>query len=268
MKPIYALLVAASALAFASGAHAADLIINEPPVADTLPAEGYDWSGPYIGINAGVAQGIFKHPFAIGYEDYCDYDCPETLDASSNLLDGSGDVTAGGFIYGVTAGYNVQMDGIVLGVEADIQGSTVDGRVSLDLNDDIGILGGDTFHIDAGTSLDWWGTVRARLGATFDRTLLYVTAGPAWGRTTSSLSASLGGTSLLDLSEENDRMGWTAGIGLEQAIADNITFKTEYLYTDLGSANLFDGPIIGPINATVDSNVTFHTVRAGLNFHF
>ena len=57
------------------------------------------------------------------------------------------------------------------------------------------------------------------------------------------------------------------GAGIEYALADNITFKTEYLYTDLGSEEIvneeFDGGAF-----TMDSAVAFHVVRAGLNFQF
>jgi outer membrane immunogenic protein len=273
MKKLSLLLSAAALLA--SPAFAADLIVDQPDVQAIYDEqEVFDWNGAYVGVNAGVAWGLFEHPFTINYD--CDsYDnknrlCYEQEEDVIDLLHGSGDVTAGGFIAGVQAGYNVQMDNFVVGVEADIQHSTVDGRVSIDVTDDI-YNSGDTFHVDAGTHLDWFGTLRLRAGMLLtEQALLYGTAGLAAGQTTSSLNASYNGTDIFgdDLTETLDRTGWAAGFGLEYALTDNVTVKTEYLYTDLGTANLFDGPIFGPIGATVDSTVAFHTVRAGLNFQF
>lgn len=237
------LMVLGAACLMTTGATAADLIIVDPPV--YAPAL-YDWNGFYAGINAGFGGGVFEHPLEItGGPD----------------LTGSADVTASGFLGGVQAGYNWQWDdGFLLGIEADIQGSTVDGRVSLTLTDGMG-----TLDADLGTKLDWFATIRPRLGFVNDRFVVYATGGLAWGQTTSSISVDFGGP-LIDESVTNDRFGWTVGAGIEYALTDTITFKTEYLYTDLGSEeilNLAPGPTI-----TADSDVAFHAVRAGINFQF
>jgi len=270
MKKLSLLLTAAALLA--SPAYAADLIVlPEQEQYEVVDEQVFDWTGAYIGVNAGVAWGLFQHPFAINYDcnsDMKDGRCYEQEDGVIELLTGSGDVTAGGFIAGVQAGYNVQMDNIVVGIEGDIQGSTVDGRVAIDVATDL-FGGADTFHVDAGTHLDWFATLRLRAGMLLtEQALLYITAGPAAGQTTSSLNADINGSSLIDESKTLDRYGYAIGAGIEYALTDDLTFKTEYLYTDLGTPNLFDGPIFGPIGATVDSTVAFHTVRAGLNFQF
>lgn len=258
------LLASASVFALGSAAFAADLI-----VADDQPGvvvnDSFDWSGFYVGINAGVAQGIAAHPFTLTGDD--------GEGGTIDLANGSIDVTAGGFIGGVQAGYNAQLDGIVIGVEADVQGSSYDGRISFDATDLVGIIGeeGDTAEIDAGTALDWFGTIRARIGVPVtERALAYATGGLAWGHTTSSINASINGEALLDddLTEETDRLGWTVGVGLEYALMDNVTFKTEYLYTDLGSEEIVAGEIADGLSGSLNSDVAFHTVRAGLNFKF
>jgi outer membrane immunogenic protein len=227
---------------------AADLIIEEP--AAVYEPAAYDWNGFYVGVNAGYGGGLFEHPFEV--------------DDGEVVFPGTIDVTAGGFVYGVQAGFNVQMDSILFGIEADVQGSTIDGRVSLNI-DDIG--GGNSLEADAGTSLDWFATLRPRIGLVNDRFVVYATGGLAYGQTTSSINVSINDTPVFDPSITNDRFGWTIGAGIEYALADNITFKTEYLYTDLGSEEIvneeFDGGAF-----TMDSAVAFHVVRAGLNFQF
>jgi outer membrane immunogenic protein len=237
----------AAAALMTSTSLAADLIIEEP-AAVYAPA-AYDWNGFYVGVNAGYGGGLFEHPFELDF---------------GPVLPGTIDVTAGGFVGGVQAGFNAQMDSILFGIEADIQGSTIDGRVSLDI--DLG--GGDTFDADAGTSLDWFATLRPRLGLVNDRFVVYATGGLAMGETTSSITANFNVAPIFDASITNDRFGWTIGAGIEYALTDNITFKTEYLYTDLGSEEIVNLDLGGGDTFTMDSAVAFHVVRAGLNFQF
>jgi outer membrane immunogenic protein len=242
-----------------STAFAADLILEEPEAVYSPAA--YDWNGFYVGVNGGYGGGTFEHPFSLS-----GFDGEDVIE----LANGSIDVTAGGFLYGVQAGYNVQMDNILFGLEGDIQGSTIEGRVSLSITDEDGIIlpPGSTLDADAGTSLDLLATLRPRLGFVQDRFVVYATGGLAWGQTTSNISASVEGISIIDESVTNDRFGWTIGAGVEYALTDTITFKTEYLYTDLGSANLIDADFGEGGNFTLDSDVAFHVVRAGLNFQF
>jgi outer membrane immunogenic protein len=59
--------------------------------------------------------------------------------------------------------------------------------------------------------------------------------------------------------------GWTVGAGLEYAMTHNLTFKTEYLYTELGSWDHYWNNDPGYYTST---KLSFHTVRAGLNWKF
>ena len=209
-------------------------------------------------MNAGFGGGTFEHPFEIT--------------DGLNSISGSLDVTAGGFLGGVQAGYNYQWDSnLLVGIEADIQGSTIDGRVSATITDATGmVFGPGTINADAGTRLDWFGTLRGRVGYVQDQFVVYATGGLAFGSATSSVFAGLDpNPPFIDESETTDgRIGWTVGAGLEYALMENITFKTEYLYTDLGTDNLISADLGGGVTATLDSTVAFHSVRAGLNFQF
>jgi outer membrane immunogenic protein len=244
MKTIFAAAIAAALLS--GTAYAADLVVYDEPVA-VMSSEAFDWTGFYVGINAGYGGGTFEHPF-------------EITDGGP-LADGSIDVTAGGFLYGVQAGANWQMDNILLGIEGDIQGSTIDGRVSLDID-----FGGPVIAADAGTSLDWLATLRPRIGFVNDQFVVYATGGLAFGDATSSVTFELGGPPTT-FEETTSRLGYTVGAGIEYALTENITFKTEYLYTDLGTETVLEENLLGA-DVTLDSSVAFHTVRAGLNFLF
>lgn len=141
---------------------------------------------------------------------------------------------SGGF-GGGQLGVNYQFgNNVVAGLEADLQGG--------DISAGSGALS---------SNLDMLGTVRGRLGYAFGRVLPYVTGGFAYG--TNSIDN-------LGASQSKTLTGWTAGAGIEYAITDHWTAKTEYLYTDLGS-KFYD--TIG-----ADAGVTAHTAKVGINFKF
>ncbi|MGX8008882.1 outer membrane protein [Mesorhizobium sp. ORM8.1] len=186
----------ATALVLATGsAYAAD-VLQEAPV-----AASYDWTGAYIGVNAGGGFGTFNL-------------------SPSGGGPGGFDLSASGFLGGVQAGYNWQSGQFVYGVEADFQASDVKADIS---------LGGPSIDV----KVDWFGTLRARIGYTpVDRFMVYATGGLAYGH--EKIEAP--GTSL-----SKTKAGWTVGGGAEYALTNNWSLKSEYLYTDLGKATFDAG---------------------------
>lgn len=225
-------LIAASAIALiTSSSYAADdFIIDEVALVEIR--DTFSWEGGYIGANAGYAGGKFKHPFSIS-------------DGQAGLRS-SIDVTSSGFAGGVQAGYNWQFgNNIIAGIEADLQGTSLKGSLAI------------TDVFEAGTRVNWFGTIRARIGfAPIERLMVYGTGGYAYGRVKTYIDGE-GSTS-------KTKSGWTIGAGTEYALDTNWTLKTEYLYTDLGKMNLMDGS--DGLNAS--AKVRFHTVRAGINYKF
>jgi outer membrane immunogenic protein len=56
---------------------------------------------------------------------------------------------------------------------------------------------------------------------------------------------------------------------VEYAINPWLSFKTEYLYLDLGTKSLLNASAFGgAVTASVDEKAKFHTVKAGLNYRF
>jgi len=136
---------------------------------------------------------------------------------------------------GVQAGYNWQTASpIVYGLEADIQATGAN----------------DTFA-PWKFSNPWFGTVRGRIGYSFNNVMFYGTGGLAFGE----LRAETYG-----LSESRSTVGWTVGVGAEFGLTQNWSAKVEYLYVDL-SSNRF--------SITRASNAyDFGLVRVGVNYHF
>ncbi len=98
----------------------------------------------------------------------------------------------------------------------------------------------------------------------FGNLLPYVTGGGAFGHVKDyAYETGVGGDSV-----SHTWVGWTAGLGLEYAITQNLTFKAEYLYVDLGN-HLADSENIGAnVYDNVYEHFTANIVRAGLNWKF
>lgn len=109
-----------------------------------------------------------------------------------------------------------------------------------------------------------FGTVRRRAGALVTpNTLLYATGGWAYGHTTTSASAALLGVGAATSIGSNQN-GWAVGGGLEYAFNSWLSFKTEYLYVDLGTSTLVSGGG-GGVPFSLSEKATAHTVKAGIN---
>jgi outer membrane immunogenic protein len=225
------LLAGVAAIAFASGAQAADLGVARGPVAAAIIAPVFGWTGFYIGLNAGYGWGSYTQYSAVGI--------------------GPG-VSPKGFVGGAQIGYNYQINNFVLGIEADFQsgprGSSPVGTA------------GPTYVCATGpcvVNVNWFGTVRGRAGVAFDRALIYATAGLAYGGFN-------GGIQNSTYVGSSTKVGYAVGAGLEYAFTNNFTAKAEYLYTNLGSAEF---GVDGGGNRYRASG-SFHTVRVGLNYLF
>ncbi|WP_108462883.1 outer membrane protein [Devosia naphthalenivorans] len=214
-------------LLLSGAASAADLNWNSGTSSIYSPTSVSDWSGFYAGVNGGFAWGTLTSEDAAGG--------PETENNSD------------GFQFGGQAGYNMDMGGFVIGAEADLQWANIG------YTEDLPGIG--SFE----SNIDFYGTIRGRAGMAFGAVMPYVTGGFAAGRGTSSVTDA----GNVVTSQTANHIGWTVGAGLEAKATDNITFKAEYLYTDLGTQT-YNGLPVG--NTDVTHN--FSVVRAGLNYKF
>jgi outer membrane immunogenic protein len=233
--------VTIATLALGASAYAAD--IAPPPVYKAAPPlpPVYSWSGFYIGANAGFGGNN------------------TTYSATVAGIPASASLTSSGFLGGGQAGFNWQVAPLwVIGVETDFEGTNIQSKAS---------ASGPFATANAGTTVNWFGTVRGRAGVLVTpNALLYGTGGWAYGHTTSSASAAAFGAAAA-ISSSNQQNGWTAGAGLEYAFNPWLSLKTEYLYVDLGSATLASGAV-GPVLFSVSEKTAFHTFKVGLNWKF
>jgi outer membrane immunogenic protein len=241
MKRILCLIATTAAIALSSTAvHAADLAAKAympPPPPPPAPS----WTGFYLGLNGGFGGDRNQYPFTVGG------------------IAGTSTLNSSGFFGGGQVGYNWQFaPAWVAGFETDIDAADIQGLASTTAGAAAGSVG---------TRLDWFGTVRGRVGYLITpNALLYGTGGYAYGHTTSSANASAGGL-VAGASVGKDVNGWAAGAGLEYALTHWLSFKTEYLFVDFGSTNLSSG-ITGGVPFSLSEKTTVHTVKAGINVKF
>jgi outer membrane immunogenic protein len=222
-------LVTTAVLGSAAGVRAADLPAAPPaykaPGAVVVPLN--TWTGFYVGAQVGYgfgqssgtqnANGTF---FPV---------VPYSIDPAG--------VLAGGHV-----GFNYQTGALVVGAEADVEASNLNGATTIFAFDQTYV-----FNVKA----DTLASVRGRIGWAQDRLMLYGTGGVAWGHVSTPPLDALNGW----------RTGWTAGAGAEYALPRNWSARVEYHYTDLGRASSFDPNL----NSTDDNKFSFHAVRLGVS---
>jgi outer membrane immunogenic protein len=273
------LLAAASMLvAYGLGnALAADLGTRAPVYKAPPPvAAPYSWSGVYVGANIGGAWSSDWSSTAVPVPSEVFVGFPPM-----SFSNGASSVIGGGQI-----GYNWQFNtNWLLGVETDFQGAGLHGR-SIISPVPLSPTAGGGFALNSSAfmnrELNWFGTVRGRLGLTFDRLLIYGTGGFAYGQVKESADNTFFASTILNpgfqanfpASISNTKTGWTAGGGVEYALPANWTIRGEYLFVNLSGDSVAGLPtpavfLPPPTNFQYTWNRTeFHVARFAVNYKF
>ena len=225
-----------------------------------------NWTGFYIGANVGYA-----------FEANSDV----TLDlggawgsAGANGADkiaitpfGSHDLKMDGVVAGGFFGYNYQWNNFVLGVEA--------GANYVDLSDSFnsGLIfvpaSGDSVGVRHSVETNFVGTFGPRIGYAFNRLLLYVTGGVAFGDVKFSQEVVEPEFLFVERGSTDDiEVGWMAGGGLQYCLTEHWSVRAEYRYTDLGCADFSSVGNQTQFTGHHEACLTFHSVTAGLAYKF
>jgi outer membrane immunogenic protein len=259
---------AAAALAPLS-AMAADLPVRAP--APVIVAPLFTWSGFYFGLNAGASFRGSDTATTIGTNAFLAFPpvfAPRSLQVGET-----------GFVGGAQAGYNWQAGALVFGVEADIQLADGGKRASFVGADLGGGFAGLTLTTTARASLDYFGTLRARLGFTpVDRMLIYATGGLAYGQAKLSNSVIVPQAPAVSWagSASSTKMGWALGAGMEFAVTNNVTLKAEYLHVNLGHVTSYAAgnaavraiPALDGVDYVARKAMRSDIARVGFNYKY
>jgi outer membrane immunogenic protein len=291
MKSATTILTAATGLMLSGVTlQAADLLSDRAPLSTANVPQPPLWTGLYAGLNAGgtwdttTATSIISGPFLINGAENLPW-------ALSSAVAGPGGVStrSDGFIGGGQLGFNFQYSSLLLGIEADIQGVAGGNNTVSAVTVAPTPLSAQGLNFvttaTSGKALDYFGTVRGRVGYLVTPTLLaYASGGLAYGRTVSTTSFTqsipndtpgflFAGAGFGQSSDT--RVGWTVGGGVEWMFWPNWSVKVEYQLYNLGK-------VAYPVGVTTDwylSNVLAanaiqahasfegQIVRTGVNYH-
>lgn len=244
-----AILLASTSLGFA-----ADLAVKAPYAA---PAAVWNWTGFYIGANAGGGWGTTE--------------TAATSVAGFLIPGGPIPITQNnrsGFLGGGQAGYNFQSGWAVFGVEGSIDGLDVKGTTPC-----LGIFGGGGgFGASCTAKSNWLATATGRIGGVVgDRTLVYVKGGAAWlntNHTLNVLGGFGGGGGTFSTSSTSTTFGWLLGLGTEYAFDHNWSAFVEYNYIEFDKKNI-DLVIPGAPGAIgIDVKNKLSVAKVGVNYKF
>ena len=243
-----------------SGAMAADLPMRSAPPAYMAPVPVFTWTGLYAGVNAGAAFG--NHGAALRPN----FTTTETFGKSKDDV---------GFVGGAQIGYNWQNGAFVYGLEADADYLGLNNGGSYSQTSSVFVPNG-TFSAKRDSGDGFLGTVRGRVGyAVIPRMLVYATGGLAYGQvgsnyTSASFTNLAGVTTANFTANGNDdiRIGYAVGGGVEYALTDRISAKAEYIYADLGKKNYTLTNVASGATFSGRSDGTAQLARVGLNYKF
>jgi outer membrane immunogenic protein len=176
-----------------------------------------NWSGFYAGVNVGYGGAA---------------------DDSSSVLSPSGGFGGGQIGYNWQGVFGLGPN-VVLGIEADLQGSGLEDSAFF-----------------AKSSLNWFGTVRGRIGYAFGPTLVYATGGFAFGEVENTV---------VPLRVTETQTGYVIGAGVEYKLNPAWSVKGEYQFISLDASDPLGA---GPLGLTSGNRSEVNTVRVGLNYHF
>jgi outer membrane immunogenic protein len=204
-------------------AQAADLPMAPAPMPKAdIYAPISNWAGLHVGLQGGYAWG------------------------SSIETTFGNNTSPSGLFGGANIGYDFDLtNNWIFGVEADANIGDIKDSV-------VPAFGPSSVE----QKLDYFGTVRGRLGYAMGSNLFYGTAGWAWGHGVRSAV----GTPVA--SNSQSLSGWTVGAGIEHAFTPNVIGRLQYLYTDYGTANYNLG--LGNVPVSLTTNA----VSLGVNFKF
>ena len=167
-----------------------------------------------------------------------------------------------GFLGGAQVGVNYQTGPLVIGAEAQLSWSGLEGTNTCE-------PGAPVALINCRTQADWLATVAARLGFAFDRTMIFVKAGGVWAQDKHEMISFV--APFVTIGADDTRYGWMLGTGVEHAFFRNWSAKVEYDYLDFGTRSVsFPGlaGLITGLNEGVNIRQNIHLVKLGLNYRF
>lgn len=225
-----------SALALTTAASAADLVIEEAPVFVTPAAT---WDGAYLGIHVGGASGTEND----NQSEFFD----EIIQAGDSF-------DLSGWLLGVHAGANFQMDSFVLGLEGVVDVTNIEGSTDYSYYGEPENYTGTLSFANS-----WQASLNVRAGVAIDAVLLYGSLGVAIADGTLTDATDYDGT----YEDSTTHVGWTVAAGVEYLFDENWSGRIEARYSAFGDAD-YDLGFKEPVQASF----SHAALTAGISYRF
>lgn len=255
-----------------------------------IPAPAYNWTGFYVGGHAGSDWRRARiDSLSDSTSQMSGAFIPNrgiVIVPGTSVLFPTTDLRSDRGAIGGQAGFAFQTGAWVLGAEGDIDGPGGVGTAKVSVTSPLtAIESAHIWNYSRSVESRWSWSARARIGFAWDRMQAYATGGVAGAKFRVSARGvydNPGGQAALacpqigiscspttidgpwinttEGSLEKNRVGWTAGGGLDWAVSDQLSLGFEYRHSDLGQetytlpTNLVGastvGVVIGPVGAT------------------
>lgn len=231
------------------------------------------WTGPYVGASLGYSGGKMSYPASATFTPDVVSDAVSSDAVSTDTVSARAKLNSSGVIGGGLIGYDFHTSGVVIGLVADFSATGTEAKITADAALGTSDVNG-TANGHIGSKLDYFGTVRARIGVPLaeNRFMPYITGGFAYGRVTSSAGVAYSGTAdessgsgSLSIERKTNHTGWTLGAGAEYAVTQRIHFGVEYLYAELGTKEIVGGSLATDSISLLGTSLPSGTVDAGLS---
>ena len=214
----------------------------------TIRPRGSDWSGLYIGVQAGYGLGTVEV-----LED------PNGAPAY-NGAGNTWDYDTKGFLGGVHAGLNWESNALILGIEVSGGYLALDGDAADPVSSDTIAMSGDGFYAD----------ITGKIGFAPDRTLYYIKGGLALADLGLSVEDNCDtggcGLGLITAVDDGTQEGWTMGAGIGYVFASGMSLRLEYAWYDFSDVTVTGA--VGVDTHTWIHDASFQTVTLGLSYFF
>ncbi len=251
-----------------TAANAADMPIKAPASKVVVS----DWSGFYLGANAGFGFGDSDVTTTTVFSPTGYFAAASVPQIAAVVAD---TVSVHGALGGLVAGYNAQSGTLVYGIELEVDASGLKGDRGAG---SMYVVAPPTaFSISETTKAKSLTTLRGRVGRATGRTFWFGTAGLAMAsiRIEDTFTDTFA-TAAEGVSTSKSKLGWALGGGFEVAMPGRWSFKAQYLHMDFrkatadgGTLTAFTPAIAYPSNTFSHSaNLKAEVVAFGINHRF
>lgn len=245
---------------------ASTVLATSGPALAAPPVPTYNWAGCYVGANVG--DGWNRNRISE----------PQNLNRNNFVPVGSSlDINSGGgFLGGGQIGCNYQFaSNWIFGLQGDMSFGKISGLAT-----DPFFAGKNGNPLTLEVETKWIASAEGRVGYAWNNMLLYGTGGPAWAHNkynggnlslfgNPSRTCFNNGFTACSPTGSDTRLGWTLGLGMEWAFANNWSAGLAYHHYGFGTHSVtLSDPVNAITPASIDVKQQIDTVKLSLNYRF